>query len=584
MLDVTCGVMSPFGSGKNAQSHPNPYYNFTQVFTPRRLKDLFKWCEFIFYNSPHIFAALRKFGEYPITEITYDTTNEALKEKHEYLLEKVVRARELLIKATLDKYVYGNAFISMYQPFIRFLKCPHCKTQVNIRNLSYKFSIRKMKYSYRCPSCKSHNSVGKDHVIDKKLMLSRKVNFIRWDPKLMDIDHNPITGESEYYYTIPQDIIQRVNSGHKTLIDTLPMGFLEAIKSNKKFKFNRDAILHMKVGGPAGISPQWGLPPLLSVINSFHYTAVLRKANESIALDHLVPFRIIHPAQASGSGDPLTNMTLTKWRDSLKVNLKQWRMDPLHMMISPVPIGLTQVGGQGRALLTLGEIQEAEKNIVAALGIPIEFLYGGLTGKGMEATLRLIENQLETHINDLLDLLQWVDDRCAAFLGWDKIEVGMTKFRMIDDFTTKHIILQLWMQGKTGQSPPVISDDTVLTMHDIDLEKEQRKLKQEELNRMRAGLEMQQDVQALQNSIKQQLEMELQQQGVGGPGPLGYNQQQIFAEADRIVQEQLLPVDEGTRKSLLHQLKTEDGVMYAVVIQRLEQVQTSTKQQATAGM
>jgi len=415
-------------------------------------------------------------------------------------------------------------------------------------------------------------------------MLSRKVNFIRWDPKLMDIDHNPMTGESEYYYTIPQDIIQRVNGGHKTLIDTLPMGFLEAIKANKKFKFHRDALLHMKVGGPAGINPQWGLPPLLAVINSFHYTAILRKANEAIALDHLVPFRIIHPAQGSGGGDPLTNMTLTKWRESLKTNLKQWRMDPLHMMISPVPLGLTQVGGQGRALLTLGEIQEAEKNIVAALGIPIEFLYGGLTGKGMEATLRLIENQLETHINDLLDLLQWVDDKCATFLGWDKLDVGMTKFRMVDDYGTKQIILQLWMQGKTGQTPPVISDDTIMTMHDIDREKEQRKIHQEKLDEIRDSMDMEQDVAKLQNSLKQQIESELQQQGMGGPGPMGYNQQQILAEADRIVQEQLLPVDEGTRKSMLHQLQVEDAVMYAVVIQRLEQVQTINKQQATAGM
>jgi len=583
-FEPSCGVMSPFGGGKNAQSHPNPYYNFSQVFTPRRLKDLFKWCEFIFYNSPHIFAALRKFGEYPITDITYETTNEALKDKHEYLLEKVVRARELLIKATLDKYVYGNAFISMYQPFIRFLKCPKCSTLVNIRNVSYKFSLHKLKFSYTCPHCKAANSIGKDHIIDKKLMLSRKVNFIRWDPKLIDIDHNPMTGDSEYYYTIPQEIVQRVTGGHKTLIDTLPMGFLEAIKSNKKFKFNRDAILHMKVGGPAGISPQWGLPPLLSVINSFHYTAILRKANEAIALDHLVPFRIIHPAQASGTGDPLMQMNLVKWRDSLKINMKQWRMDPLHMMISPVPLGLTQVGGQGRALLTLGEIQEAEKNIVAALGIPIEFLYGGLTGKGMEATLRLIENQLETHINDLLDLLQWVDDRCAAFLGWDKIEVGMTKFRMIDDDTNKQIIFNLWMQGKTGQSLPVISDDTIMTMYDIDREKEERKLKQQQLDSIRMQMEMEQDTAKLQNSLKKQIEMEMQQQGMGGPGPMGYNQQQILAEADRIVQEQLMSVDEGTRKSMLHQLQMEDAVMYAVVVQRLEQVQTVNKQQATAGM
>ena len=88
MTDCSYGLMDY--TNRNAGSHPNPYYQFTQVFTPRRLKDLFKWCEFLFYNSPHIYAALRKFGEYPITDITYDTINDSLRHRHKYLLESIV--------------------------------------------------------------------------------------------------------------------------------------------------------------------------------------------------------------------------------------------------------------------------------------------------------------------------------------------------------------------------------------------------------------------------------------------------------------------------------------------------------------
>lgn len=566
-------------SNRTVGPHPNPYYTFSQSFTPRRLKDLFKWCEFLFYNSPHIYAALRKFGEYPITDITYETTNESLKTKHKYLLEKVLHARELLIQATLDKYVYGNAFISMYQPFIRYLKCPHCSSQINIEYVNYKFNVRKLTFSYTCDDCKHSVTASDKHIIDKKVMFSRKVNFIRWDPKLIDIEHNDITNKSIYYYTIPQAIIYRVNAGHKSLIDTLPLGFLRAIKSNKKFKFADDAIFHMKIGGPAGIKPEWGLPPLLSVMNLFHYTAILRKANEAIALDHLVPFRVIHPAPATGNADPTISMTLSRWQESLQYHMKQWRLDNLHIMYSPVPMGMTQVGGQGRALLTLGEVQEAEKNIVAALGIPIEFLYGGLTGKGMEATLRLIENQLETHINDLLDFLQWMDDKCAKFLGWDKIPVSMTKFTMVDDINTKQVIFQLWMQGQQGGTK-VISDKTIADMYDIDLTMEEENIKQETLDRIRIEQDLRHEIEDLQNSMAEQVRMEAQS---GASGPMGYNQQQIIAQADQIVQ-QLSGVDEGTRRSMLHQLQTEDQVMYAVVIQRWEQQKTTMKQEATSGL
>ena len=209
MSTESYGVMDTFRlfGNKTVGAHPNPYYTYTQVFTPRRLKELFKWCEFLFYNSPHIFASLRKFGEYPITTITYDTTNETLKNKHSYLLEKVLKARELLIMATLDKYVYGNTFMSMYQPFIRYLKCPRCNTQTNIKNILYSVNMRDLTFSYRCESCKNQVKAGAKDIIDKKLMLSRKVNFIRWDPKLMDIDFNEITGESTYYFTIPPTLV-----------------------------------------------------------------------------------------------------------------------------------------------------------------------------------------------------------------------------------------------------------------------------------------------------------------------------------------------------------------------------------------
>ncbi len=578
--------MSSFGSmmdpslsmgGWKDGTHSNPYYTYSQMYAPRRLKDLFKWCEYLFYNSAHIFAALRKFGEYPITEVTYNTTNDAQKKKHKYLLENVIRVRELLIKATLDKYVYGNAFISMYQPFIRYLKCPHCNTFTNIRNVSYKFSVRNLKFSFKCQSCNQHANVGEKFVQDRKLMLPRKINFIRWDPKLMDIDHNEITGDSEYYYNIPHPVIHKVNAGHKSLIDTLPIGFLKAIQKSKPFKFNEDAIFHMKVGGPAGVNPQWGFPPLLPALPLFFYSAILRRANEAIALDHLVPFRIVHPAQSSGNADPVQQISLRTWQQNMESHFKQYRKDPLHMMWAPIPVGMTQIGGQGRALLTLGEVQEAEKNIVSALGVPMEFIQGGLTKSGMEASLRLIENQLATHIGDLKDLLQWVDDSCSKFLGWEQVPVGMTKFRMVDDYAKQNMIMQLWQAGQQG-GPKVVSNTTMAEIQDLDLKKEEDRIKQETLDDMRVQQDLEQEVKKIQENAA----LEAQQMADQG-GPQGYNQQQIISQAEGLVQE-LMGLDQGTRKSKLHELEVTDYVMYSVVIQRLEALQQSEKQQATAGM
>jgi hypothetical protein len=77
-------------------SHPNPMFDFLTGFVPRRLRDLFTWMEYLYYNSAQIFAALKKFSEYPITDISYTTTNKGLEAKVENLLEKTLKVKDIL--------------------------------------------------------------------------------------------------------------------------------------------------------------------------------------------------------------------------------------------------------------------------------------------------------------------------------------------------------------------------------------------------------------------------------------------------------------------------------------------------------
>jgi hypothetical protein len=498
-----------------------------------------------------------------------------LKEKYRYLHEEIIHSRALLLKATLDKYIYGNLFMSMYQPFLRFLACPKCGTLHNIKHLTYKYHPRKVEFTFTCTACHVKSTVGEKHVKDRKLLLPRKINFVTWDPKQMRISHNPVTGESVYYYKIHAEDIKRINAGDRVFIDSMPLGFLKAASERRSFRFAEGMIFHMKIDGPSGIPKAWGYPPVISVLDLFHYTQILRKANEAIASDCLIPGKVVYPAQSSGTGDPLMMVNLNRWRQEMTDFMKRRRIDPLQIHFSPVPVGVTQLGGQGRALLTLGEIQEADKSIVTALGIPLEFLYGGLTQSGMEATLRLIENQLETHNNDLRDLLKWINGRCARFLGWEKIPIDMVKFTMVENKTRQNAIVQIWMQGASGQGPQIISNATVAELLEIDVQKEKDRIKQEQLIQMRTAKEMEIEQQKIQADVA----LSAQQAALSGGG--GYNQQQIIGEADNIVQ-QLISLPEGAKKSQLFELQSSDYVLYSVVVQRLEQARLNQTNMAKA--
>lgn len=551
-----------------AASHPNPAFDFLTGFVPRKLKDLFKWCEYLSINSAHIYAALRKFGELVITDIEIGTSNDALRRNYKRLFERTLKIKQALLLASLDKHVYGNHFTSIYQPFVRFLKCNHCDKLTNITSVDYKFTLKTLNFAYTCPSCKRSAS-GK--VVDQRVLSAGRMHIIRWDPKLMDIEYNAVSGASVYYYNIPEELKEKVKKGSKHVINGMPYEFLQNMKDNTLFKFAPGKIFHIKTAAPAGFAQQWGFPPLAATMKQFLYTMVLRKANESIALEHVVPFRILHPAQ-HGNQDFAQMVSLGKWQSELKQNVKKWRRDPLHMMFAPLPLGVTNVGGDGRAMLTLGEVQEAEKNIMAALGIPSEFLFGGLTKAGMEGTLRMIETQLQGNTDDMNGLLQWYADQFASFLGWETVDVKLTPLKMVEDTETKQLIISL-ATGASGM-PQVVSLSTMADRIGVDLAEEREKRKQEALDEMAFQQELEQATAKAKNTLAQQV-----QQQISGAAGTQYDPQQVMAKADELAS-QLMGAAEGQRRSQLHQLQTEDFVMYSCVVQRLEDMRNQQAQQA----
>ena len=571
MANESFGDVSLDGSmsaSDKAASHPNPAFDFLTGFVPRKLKDHFKWCEYLSVNSAHIYAALRKFGELVITDIEIGTSNDALRRNYKRLFERTLKIKQALLLASLDKHVYGNHFTSIYQPFVRYLRCNHCQVLTNITSAEYTFTLKGLQFSYTCPHCKK---AAKGKVVDQKILAANKLHIIRWDPKLMDIEYNPVNGSSLYYYNIPQDLKEKVKKGSKHIINSMPYEFLENIRDDTLFRFAPNKIFHIKTAAPAGFAQQWGFPPLAATMKQFLYTMVLRKANEAIALEHIVPMRILHPAQ-HGNQDFAQMISLGKWQDELKTGVKRWRRDPLHMLFSPTPLGVTNVGGDGRAMLTLGEVQEAEKNIMAALGIPAEFLFGGLTKAGMEGTLRMIQTQLQGNTDDMNGLLQWYSDQFAAFLGWERIDAKLTPLQMVEDSEAKQLIIAMAI-GQNNM-PQVASLSTMADRIGLDLAEERVKRKQEALDEMRFQQELQREQAKLQNTLAQQV-----QQQVAGQAGVQYDPQQVMAKADEVAQ-QLAGLDPGARRSQLHQLQTDDFVMYACVIQRLEDMRNQQVQQA----
>jgi hypothetical protein len=543
-----------------SNAHPNPMFNFLTGFVPRKLKDMYRWTEYIYYNSPHIFIALQKLADYVITDITFKTESESLRKKYEDIILKKLRGKVVLKGASKNRALYGNGFYSMYFPFKRIVPCNSCGMMWDIRRIGdYDFDFKKRTFKYDCRSCGSKSATHLDDVRDVKVYDPKRMNIISWDPKHIDVEHNPITGHTDYYYDLPSELRQAIKDGDRHMIDGTPKAFIDAADHDQVFHFAEGKLFHLKGDVPAGLDGALGYPSIISVMKQFYFVEVMRRSNEAIALDHLTPFRVLHPAATSASNDPVKTMAFAQWIDETKKNIKQWRKDPLHIMFAPVALGVTQMGGQGRTLLTLGEVQEAENNIIAGLGVPREFLYGGLSFTGSSVTLRMLENQLLSHSADLGELLQWLCDGVADYQGWEKVEANITNFRFIDDTQQKALLMQA--DAQYG----ILSRRKVAETLDVDFDDEQDAMEQEQLDSTRRQAELDRKLTELQSTLAEKAQAE-----AAGTTGLEYDQQAIIAEADAMAME-LGGAEEGQRRSFLAQLQAEDAVMYAVVIQRLEQ-------------
>ena len=289
-------------------------------------------------------------------------------------------------------------------------------------------------------------------------------------------------------------------------------------------------------------------------------------ANEAISMEHIVPFRVLHPQQISANADPVVSISLANWISEVKMNLKQWRRDPLHLMFSPVAMDVTSLGGQGRALMVTGEIKEAEENIITAMGIPREFLYGGLSATGSGVTLRMLENQLLNYTTELIGLGQWVSDRCGKFLGWETVKLDLEPFKLIDDVQQKAALMNANMQ-MGGQ---LMSATSVASMFGQDLPKERDLRMQEQVDEFKFQHELNLKLSELETTLADQARAQ------ASSGQPMYNASEVVAAADQKASE-FMSMDDGTKRSQLHSLQMEDPVMYAVVIQRMEEMRTQNE-------
>jgi hypothetical protein len=251
------------------------------------------------------------------------------------------------------------------------------------------------------------------------------------------------------------------------------------MREQKGVIFSKDNFFHMRRPTLAGQDRGVGVPLLLPVLKDTFYLQIMKKAQEAILVEHIVPLRVLFPQAGSGSSDPYTTINLIDWRDQIAQEIARWRTDNNYIPILPLPVGNQTIGGDGRALLLTQEIQAWSEQIMVGMGVPREFLMGGMSYAGTNVSMRMLENMFIGYLQRQRDLARFIMRQVSSYLGWPLANIRFKPFKMADDLQRKAFEFQLNAAGK-------ISDTTLLASSDMSQEDENQIMIRETDTRLEA--------------------------------------------------------------------------------------------------
>lgn len=543
------GMYERFGMGQL----PNPFFTTANQFIPRNFHDVIKWSRFITTQSPTTTEVIRKLSTYPITDFVVDSSQEKVRENYKKI-HKSIKIKQKLADVGFDYYTLGNVFCSIYFPFDRHLKCPHCHNLVNARTALDTKMVKWKRFAFQgiCPSCSTESVF---HVVDSKSNDISRINIVKWKPENIAINHNPVTDESEYYYTIPGDVKKKVLLGDPMFLSTIPWAMIESIKHNQEFKFDNDNIFHLAALSMGNMINGFGVPTLLCLYSLVFYQAMLRKANEAVAAEHMTPLRMLFPQQASPAGDPVSMLSMQGFTKNVTDSIKRFKNDPNQVLISPIPIGYQNMGGQGKALLVSQEIQQAEETMLLAMGVSRELLSGTTNWTSSTVGLRLLENTMNGYVGQISTLIEWIYAKIAKYLGIEAVDVSLVPFKLTDNDAVKPLLGQLAAEGNLAIS-------TYLESIGFDFNEEQDRIVRDQVTKAETQIRTEHEVKVARFMRTKDLHNEDQDDN-------GFKQSQD--QAHEIANSIMYNTPPEQQMAALSQIRQQDEPLYSQVVEIIKE-------------
>lgn len=583
-------------------------YASTQM--PRSIYDVFRWAEYVWLTYGTYRMAAQRVVRYFLTKIELTDASDDEKEKYEKYIEDDLKLMNVLATAGDNRMCYGNAFLSINVPFRRYLRCPKCRLERPIGKVQY--SWKQWEFHAECgnPNCK-HNGVMER--VDRRSMESDALHINHWPPQEIRINMHPVTGKKVFFWDIPGNFKDMVRTGNTFYLENTAWEIIETIKKEQNlFRFHENVVYHMKDESVAGLrSFGWGIPLIMANFKMAWYIQVLRRYNEAIALDYIIPFRVITPQPGSSKeSDPVIHMNLNQFYSRVMTMFNEHRKDPTSLHALPFAINFQMLGAEGKALAPSDLMDKATDEFLNAQGVPAELYRGTLQLQAMPTALRLFERTWTHLVSDFNGLINWIFKRISELKNWENLRGRLQPVTLADNLEDKQVRLQL----AAGQQ---VSRQTALAPFGINVREEIRRQLQEE-QFMQEEMKKFQDEQQQKQNLQQTFQagsmgtqpgmpgqpmqpgaagQPVQGQSVAGqPGAVppgtppamgtmfggtqtgNITPEDLTAQAEQLAY-QMLSMPYELRRGQLLQIKKSNETLHSVVIAKMQQIRQQAQTQ-----
>ncbi len=478
-------TLSKNWSPNRGEDHfPDPFADYASTVMPANMYEAHRWCEFIMSTNGVYKTAVKRVLSYFITsvEVGDDKTGTEEKKQYEDFLNDILKIKRVLFDVGMAYITYGNAFVSLVVPFRRSLYCPNCHAEHPLRvvkeNPDFKFRWEKFKFYAACQGKKLNgedcNYVGVWKHVDRRTTDEKDIKVKIWNPKEIEIKYEELTGSRQYVWKIPEKYKKKIKEGHLHYLERANWEVIECIKNNQNLEFDDGQLYHMfEEPLPGHDTGGWGISSILANFKQAWYVQVLHRYNEAIAMDYIIPFRVITPSSGKSSNpeasDPVLGLNMGGFMGRVRAMLRKRRQNPTEWFTLPYPIDYQVLGGEANQLAPYELLDQGISLLLNNIGVPAEMYKGTLTLQAAPPALRIFETTHTHLVHALNTLLSFIGNQVAGTLSWEVAKLKLLSPTIVDDLQDQMAKLQL-MMGKQ------ISQTTALKGMGMEFETEQRQL------------------------------------------------------------------------------------------------------------